>query len=152
MSLPEARSSSQPPTNTSSGGFRPVGSANRARHDDEQASEPSVAPARTTRSPRSAPTLFESSSSKYSYDRNYGRLSGQLEHSRAEDRWKLRYIPIDGDTDEYGGSVVLSGDGVLDGFKAGEYVTVTGSIEQAGSGSRSFAPNYRVDQVERQGQ
>ncbi|HEV7224059.1 MAG TPA: hypothetical protein VGN42_15225, partial [Pirellulales bacterium] len=44
---------------------------------------------------------------RYGYSADYHALRGQLEYSLAERRWKLRYIPIDGDTDPHGGSVVL---------------------------------------------
>ena len=83
---------------------------------------------------------------RYAYSADYTKLNGQLEYSLAERRWKLRYIPIDGDTDAHGGSVVLVGK-VPEGFEAGEFVTVAGRLA-GGAAPGEFAPGYQFDTIE----
>jgi hypothetical protein len=144
MNLPEARPSARPRPNTSSDGFRPVGGVSRASYEVEQEGASGAQPTVRARTSSGVPAA------RYNYDRAYRTLSGKLEYSRADDRWKLRYIPIDGETDDYGGSVVLAGAGQLDDFQPGEFVTVSGSIEQSNGDGRSFAPSFRVDRMERQ--
>lgn len=99
---------------------------------------------------RSTATPAPSASRKlYGYDPEYRSLQGRLEFSESERRWKLRYIPIDGQTDKFGGSVILADAPELDGFKAGDYVTVEGTVGQKDPRSRSFAPNYQLDRISR---
>ena len=86
----------------------------------------------------------------YGYDPSYKWLKGQLEYSQSKRLWKLRYIPLDGETDNYGGSVVLSTTADLDGFKPGEFVTVHGTVGPGQTASRSFAPLYQLQRLERQ--
>ena len=45
---------------------------------------------------------------RYGHEPNYGRIRGRLEYSKASGLWKIRYIPIDGSTDSFGGSVVIN--------------------------------------------
>jgi hypothetical protein len=104
----------------------------------------------TAKSPSRTPRRETISPGKYDADRNYRWLKGRLEYTRSDDRWKLRYIPIDGDTDDFGGSVVLLGSRLLEGYKAGEYVTVHGTLGETESRSTGFAPTYTVDKVVRQ--
>jgi hypothetical protein len=85
----------------------------------------------------------------YGYDGNYAWLQGQLEYSQATKQWKLRYIPIDGPTDQYGGSVVLSGTPALNGSRAGDYVSVKGQLDSGRTSQGSYAPLYRVTSVDR---
>lgn len=84
----------------------------------------------------------------YGYARDYRWLRGQLEYSPAGDEWKLRYIPIDGDTDGYGGSVVLAGE-LPRSFRPGDFVVAQGFPDDDGSG-RGFAPLYQMRGIERQ--
>ena len=108
-----------------------------------------VEPAATSAAADSAaatPSAEPLSPRRYSYSPDYNKLNGQLEYSLAERRWKLRYIPIDGDTDSHGGSVVLVGK-VPEGFQAGEFVTVAGRL--AGDAAPGeFAPAYQFDTIE----
>jgi hypothetical protein len=85
----------------------------------------------------------------YGYDGNYAWLQGQLEYSQAAKQWKLRYIPIDGPTDQYGGSVVLAGTPALNGSRAGDFVSVKGQLDSGRTSQGSFAPQYRVTNVDR---
>ena len=86
------------------------------------------------------------SARRYAYSPDYARLNGQLEYSLAERRWKLRYIPIDGETDSHGGSVVLESP-PPEGFQAGDFVTVAGRLSgEAATGE--FAPAYQYDRID----
>jgi hypothetical protein len=137
--------SAQSPAPQDSGTFRRPSSTIRANHEEARPAAGS-ATAATSRTPRREVI----SPGKYEADHNYRWLKGKLEYSKIDDRWKLRYIPIDGDTDEFGGSVVLVGSRLLEGYKAGEYVTVHGSLGETDSRGGGFAPSYTVDKVVRQ--
>lgn len=88
--------------------------------------------------------------SRYARNENYSALRGKLEYSQSTGRWKLRYIPLDGETDDYGGSVEIADAAGLQGFKPGEFVSVSGSISEPSAGARSFAPTYRLQSIARQ--
>jgi hypothetical protein len=112
------------------------GNVIRASH-----SEPAAAPS-TGKRPQANPFAAQ----RYAHSPGYKKLNGQLEYSLADRRWKLRYIPIDGDTDSYGGSVVLVGK-LPDQFQAGDFVTVEGGM--AGDAAPGeFAPAYQFDKIE----
>lgn len=84
----------------------------------------------------------------YGHAPDYSWVRGKLEYSQIDDRWKLRYIPIDGQTDEYGGSVVVSDPAVLSGCERGEHIELRGEV--AGSDAEGgFAPLYEVAEVVR---
>ncbi|MDA7977753.1 MAG: hypothetical protein MPJ50_03155 [Pirellulales bacterium] len=91
-----------------------------------------------------------SSSSRGSYGRddNYAWLRGQLEYSQSDRRWKLRYIPITGETDEFGGSVILA-DAAMSDFRDGEFVTVHGQLDNQEIERGGFAPTFHVQQIAR---
>ena len=84
---------------------------------------------------------------RYSYSPDYTSLRGKLEYLQSSQQWKLRYIPIDGRTDRYGGSVVLSGAG-LDRFKPGDYVAAEGRVTGKSGDGRSFSPQYELARIE----
>ncbi|MEX0714388.1 MAG: hypothetical protein WD278_18780 [Pirellulales bacterium] len=92
------------------------------------------------------PAADPGKSDRYGYAADYRSLRGQLEFSLIDRQWKLRYIPIDGDTDDYGGSVVLHGH-ALDDFRPGEFVAMRGQIEGQGAAG-TFAAAYRVDHIQ----
>ncbi len=84
----------------------------------------------------------------YGYDPSYRWLKGHLEYSPANQRWKLRYIPITGRTDPYGGSVMLEDSPALQEMRPGDAAMIEGQI--AGDGEPdSFAPLYRVTRISR---
>ena len=85
----------------------------------------------------------------YGFDSNYAWLQGQLEYSDATKQWKLRYVPINGPTDRYGGSVVLAATPALAGYKAGDFVSVKGQVANGSPAQGSFAPLYQVSAVDR---
>ena len=114
--------------------------ASAARPDDDWAVKviSSPAPAKPTRPANHA---------SYGHDPNYGWLKGRLEYSNIDRRWKLRYIPIDGETDSHGGSVVLADSELLTGFASGDFIAVQGKL--GGRSSTAFAPDYEVTRIKR---
>jgi hypothetical protein len=88
-------------------------------------------------------------SARFGFAPDYTWLLGKLEHSQASGEWKLRYIPIDGTTDQYGGSVILENPQSLGDLAAGDYVRIRGELLDAKRDGMTFAPIYRV--VETQG-
>ncbi len=91
-----------------------------------------------------------SDSDRYGYATNYRRLRGRLEYSNIDRQWKLRYIPvggIDGDNDEYGGSVVLPDVPELDQFSSGDFVEIEGAPLPRNAGDSGFAPQYDLRSI-----
>lgn len=84
----------------------------------------------------------------YGYDPKYRWLRGKLEYSQIHRRWKLRYIPVDGETDQYGGSVVLPDAKVLAGCERGDFVEVRGQLGRRET-HKDFAPTYEVTELNR---
>ena len=85
----------------------------------------------------------------YGFDRNYAWLQGQLEYAQATQQWKVRYVPIDGPTDRFGGSVVLTPSSALAAFKAGDYVSVKGRLNNSTPQQGSYAPLYEIASIDR---
>ena len=88
---------------------------------------------------------------RYAHDPEYGWLKGKLEYSQIDRCWKLRYIPIDGTTDQFGGSVVLSDTSLLGGYERGDFVEVHGTLGRTASDHQGYAPNFEIRQIERLG-
>ena len=88
-----------------------------------------------------------SDQSRYGYDPKYKWLRGRLEHSQREGRWKLRYVPIDGETDDYGGSVVLADVSRLSGYERGDFVEVHGQIGQTAEEGQGYAPDFKISRI-----
>ncbi len=86
----------------------------------------------------------------YGFDPSYAWLRGRLEYSQVDRQWKLRYIPVDGNTDQYGGSVVVANEAALAGCERGEFVAVHGRVTGTG-GDHGFAPLYEVTSLQRLG-
>ena len=101
-----------------------------------------------------APTIMEGrqtfrpvTGERYGYDPQYAWLKGRLERSQLGGKWKLRYIPIDGATDRFGGSVVL--DGLpTDSLKPHDFVMVRGQLAAGAPVAGSYAPVYNIEQIE----
>jgi hypothetical protein len=74
-------------------------------------------------------------------------LKGRLEHSISTGQWKLRYIPIDGATDEFGGSVVLENPHELGDLAAGDFVEIGGKLRAQQAQDLSYAASYRIASV-----
>ena len=86
----------------------------------------------------------------YGHDPEYRWLRGKLEYSQIDRHWKLRYIPIDGATDDFGGSVILPDPKVLAGCERGDFIEVQGQLGQ--TTKDSYAPSYEAAKVKRLGQ
>jgi len=84
---------------------------------------------------------------RYGHAPTYGWLRGRLEYSQIDRRWKLRYIPIDGATDDFGGSVVIADASVLSGYERGDFVEVHGTLGPTAPDDRHFSPEFEVDQI-----
>jgi hypothetical protein len=98
---------------------------------------------------RQTAAVPSSSDSRYGYDPQYGWLRGRLEFSESDRRWKLRYIPIDGVTDNFGGSAILIDTPHLSGYERGDYVEASGKLLLASPDQRGYAPKYEVSQLKR---
>jgi len=85
---------------------------------------------------------------RYGHDVGYRVLQGKLQYAHSSGDWKLRYIPIDGQTDDYGGSVQIVNPELLDEFQPGDYVRVQGRIVATGADHGSFAPRYTIASIE----
>ena len=85
----------------------------------------------------------------FGYDPQYGWLRGRLEYSQVDQRWKLRYIPIDGTSDQYGGSVILPDAKLLSGYERGDFVEVHGQLGRPDSRKPNLAPSYQVAEIKR---
>jgi hypothetical protein len=89
---------------------------------------------------------------QFGHEPDYRWLRGRLEYSGIDRKWKLRYIPIDGTTDQFGGSVVLPDASVLSGYERGQFVEVRGTLGPTPEDEdRGYAPEYHVEQIERLG-
>lgn len=98
----------------------------------------------------SAPAAPEAT--RHGFDaQQYSWLRGEIEYSRIDRRWKLRYIPIDGETDPFGGSVVLSNAGDSWQLTPGEWVEVHGQVVEPASQGQGFAPLYEIARLHRLG-
>jgi len=86
----------------------------------------------------------------FGYDPQYRWLKGQLEYSQATQTWRLRYIPPDGATDNFGGSVILSDASRLGGLKPGDLVYAEGTPGASGATTGSFAPIYTLQRIAKQ--
>ncbi|NIP85585.1 MAG: hypothetical protein GTO03_08490, partial [Planctomycetales bacterium] len=87
--------------------------------------------------------------SQYGFSHDYRWLRGQLEYSAAAQQWKLRYIPIDGQTDRYGGSLVLEAVPELSSYRDGDFVQVQGIVRGQEGSSGSPATAYRITRLAR---
>jgi hypothetical protein len=149
MDLPEAKRHASP-TSTSDG-FRLV-SGTEAADDtsfgpvDDTAAESAKSGVSVSAASAKLPEL--SARSGYGFDQQYQWLRGKLEYSQIDRCWKLRYIPADGTTDKYGGSVVLSDAAALSGLERGDFVEVKGGIATTAK-KGSYAPTYEVAKIER---
>ena len=105
--------------------------------------------ARSSSSPevRTIAAAEPSRASRYGYDDNYRKLRGQLEYLAGNRQWKLRYIPIDGVTDDHGGSVVLDDGDALAQYQHGDYVEVSGQLGERPEKAHDYAPQFVMSSV-----
>jgi hypothetical protein len=78
---------------------------------------------------------------------DYSRLRGQLEYRESDHCWKLRYIPIDREGDDFGGSVLIEDSASLSGFERGDFVEIRGHIAKPPEEGTDFAPVYHVASI-----
>lgn len=109
------------------------------------ATSPTQTPATVTRT--AAFQTVAPSAAEYAHAPDYRTLRGQLEYSQSLRQWKLRYIPIDGPTDSYGGSVILADSPALASFQPGDLVAVRGALAAAGAASGGFSPRYQLEAI-----
>lgn len=128
------------PENASASGFRMVSATASADQADAVVSVVAEQPVEG----------FAPSAGHYGFDPSYAWLRGKLEYSQVDRQWKLRYIPVEGSTDQYGGSVVIMNEAALAGCERGEFVAVRGRIAGE-SRDHGFAPSYEVTALERVG-
>ncbi|MBN2217117.1 MAG: hypothetical protein JW719_07055 [Pirellulales bacterium] len=114
------------------------------RTPQTNASGPSTQPSNTSgwsNANGSTPSL------RYGHDPAYAWLRGRLEYSDVAKRWKLRYIPINGETDRFGGSVVLGETTLLADLEQGDFVEIRGRLLTGENGHWGYAPVYEVAQL-----
>jgi hypothetical protein len=121
-------------------------SANRQAPADGQSQNPYP-----RRLPKADKPVDFTPSAKYGHADNHSWLKGRLEYSQARRRWKLRYIPIDGQADRFGGSVILQKTSLLSGYERGNYVEVKGRLAADAKTDGDYAPDYAVTQIKRVG-
>ncbi len=102
---------------------------------------------RSAGSRSAAGVAARSSRSSYAYAPDYSWLRGRVEYLASKRQWKLRYIPIDGSTDEYGGSVVIRNPSILGDIRSGEFVEVAGSLHADTAKTATISPDYEVAQI-----
>ncbi len=95
--------------------------------------------------------VFEAAG-RFGYEPQYQWLRGQLQYSQATNQWKLRYIPIQGNMDQFGGSVLLANPHLLGNLRPGDYVLIRGRLQAQETDVRSFAPVYTISVVQQQRQ
>jgi len=145
MDLPPARSPSSSQRSVNSSGIRlvsgleevnesaPAATQNNGRHPAEEGA-------------RNADT--SSPQARYAHDPEYRCLRGRLEYSESTGRWKLRYISVEGTTDEFGGSVVLANPSQLSGYERGQFVEVHGRLGPAPQDAdQGYAPEFEIAQI-----
>lgn len=129
--------------NASTLAFRETSAAAASEANSTAAAMPTGSPAAESGSN----SLAANSESSYAYEPSYSSLRGRLEYSQSTRQWKLRYIPIDGQTDKFGGSVVLPGSAALQSLKPGDFVRVQGRMSQTPT-IRGFSPTYEPSHIE----
>jgi hypothetical protein len=147
MDLPrpgDSSSSTQTNAGMASAGFRPISqswqsegpSAGSVAANTSSAVEGQVRPAQFT------------SQANYAYDPEYRWVRGRLEYSQIDRQWKLRYIPIDAETDDFGGSVILPDPDALSGCERGDFLEIHGQLGKRDA-EEGYAPVYQVAEVKR---
>lgn len=119
---------------------RPSSASNSPRTDVADLPKVEPKPQAKFRAVTSAPPV------RYGHAEDYSWLKGKLEYSASRRQWKLRYIPLDGNTDEYGGSVML--DSVDENqYSAGDFVAVRGRLGDRDPEVSDFSTTYHVQQM-----
>ena len=146
MDLPPVTSSDKPRSASAGGFVRPVSASGNDTGSVVRIPSQGNARFRAPESSAASPVVPRA---RFGFDPEYKSLRGKLEYSEIDRRWKLRYIPIDGTTDEFGGSVVLEETSRLAGCERGDFVEVHGQIAHSAEGDRGYAPNFKISRIER---
>ncbi|MCA9231102.1 MAG: hypothetical protein KDA57_10645 [Planctomycetales bacterium] len=133
----------------SSDGFRPQGSrlVNRTKAEAENSS------GNTSIQAAVAPLEFgpmREDAQRFGFDPQYHWLRGQLQYSQATSAWHLRYIPVQGGVDQFGGQLLIDNPHLLGGLQAGDYVQVQGQLLARPNGTGQSEAVYTVAIVQRQ--
>lgn len=83
----------------------------------------------------------------FGHARDYSWLKGQLEPTADGQGWQLRYLPQGNRVDQYGGVMPLPASRAMEGFQAGEYIAVQGTVEHQDDGAGGFVPSYRLERI-----
>ena len=94
-------------------------------------------------------TTADAGSGSFGYDSQYRWLKGKLEVFSVHSNLAAAYIPPDGATDNYGGSVVIADASKVSGFQPGDSVYVDGTPGPTAAGQGSFAPLYNVNRIQK---
>ena len=145
MDLPPAESSRSSLSRGNSGKVRFAS----AIEEVTESATPSVQESGSRVAKRRVSDLVSSSSrTRYAHDPQYRWLRGRLEYSETARRWKLRYIPVEGRTDEYGGSIVVANPSRLSGYERGQFVEIEGRLGPAPQGdAEGYAPEFEISEI-----
>lgn len=102
---------------------------------------------RSAASGRGGDTAARGGRSSYAHAPDYSWLRGRVEYLASKRQWKLRYIPIDGTTDDYGGSVVIRNPSVLGDVRPGDFVELRGNLHADTMETSTISPDYEVTHV-----
>jgi hypothetical protein len=88
------------------------------------------------------PCVDITAQSCFGHAADYSWLSGQVEYSRLSNAWRLRFASVDED-DPYGGSVTLTGEGLVSKFADGARVRVKGYL--VNPEDKCPSPTYHIN-------
>jgi hypothetical protein len=149
MDLPPARSTGSAQPSANPGGIRLVSGIEEVGEPASSSTQQS-GPSTTTRRDDDLGTA--SPRARYAHDPEYRWLRGRLEYSETARRWKLRYIPVERTTDEFGGSVVLANPSLLSGYERGQFIEVRGRLGRTPQGDDAgYAPEFEISETRRLG-
>jgi hypothetical protein len=106
--------------------------------------EPVPPPSKAQASPREL-AMNATNRPLFAHAEDYSWLCGQLQYSRFNKTWRLRYASV-GEADPYGGSVTIVDAARVAEFKDGQYLRVQG--RPVDPTSKSIAPPYDVDSIQ----
>ncbi len=89
-------------------------------------------------------------STRYAASPTYDQLSGQLEFNEASGQWRIRFASAGSAGDAFGGTLVVSNPAALEGYRPGDFVTVSGALERRQLDAQSFVNVYQVASVDAQ--
>lgn len=127
-----------------SDGFRPQGSSRTAR-EQQKVSRPV---AQQSLEPQQVAN--NEVADRFGFDPQYTWLRGKLERSPGTGQWQLRYIPLQAERDQFGGTVPIANPQVLGELQNGDYVAVHGQMELVQLGGAASVPSFTIAVLQRQ--